>query len=374
MLELGINGYTRQEVIDQLHGKKGSRGLVKIRYDLLNRQDVKLGELAVQSGRVSMNSLAEIKRTASFELTEQEAQDVDWLNDRIRPVFCLKMPDGGIAEWPLGVFILSSPTRKDENKQVKRSIEAYDSSLILKEDKFTDRYIVAAGTKYTDVIIDILNSAGIWKINITDHPGTLATDREFEIGTTKLYAVNELLAAINYTSLWVDENGYFVAQPYVLPSSRDPEYEYRTDDLSIIHPDSGVEELDLFGVPNTWVRYVSNPDRAVILRSEYINDLSTSPTSTINRGRTIVDIDSVEDIYDQTTLDEYTLRIAYNANQIYGKFEFATALMPHHSYYNCLFIEYDGLNIAQKYMESSWSMDLHANGVMRHSCRRVIQI
>src|SRR5690606_18616266 len=119
-------------------------------------------------------------------------------------------------------FILSSPTRKDENKQVKRPIEAYDSSLILKEDKLTDRYTIAAGTKYTDAIIDILNAAGIWKITIIDHPGTLATDREFEIGTSKLFAVNELLAAINYTSLWVDENGYFVAQPYVLPSSRDP--------------------------------------------------------------------------------------------------------------------------------------------------------
>ena len=44
-------------------------------------------------------------------------------------------------EWPLGVFLLSSPTRKDENKQIKRSIEAYDSSLILKEDKFIDRYV-----------------------------------------------------------------------------------------------------------------------------------------------------------------------------------------------------------------------------------------
>lgn len=373
MLDLAVNGYTAEQVIDALHGRSGSRGKVTFRYELLSKEDVKLGELQAQPGRVALNSLAEIKRTAVFQITEGEGQDIDWLSDRIRPVFCLTMPDGGMIEWPLGVFILSSPIRKDENKQVKRSIEAYDSSLILKEDKFTDRYTIAAGTKYTEAIIDILNAAGIWKINIIDHPGTLATDREFEIGTTKLTAINELLAAINYTSLWVDENGYFIAQPYVLPSSRDPEYEYRTDDLSVIHPGS-TEELDLFAVPNKWVRYVSNPDRAVILRSEYTNDLSTSPTSTINRGRTIVDIDHVEDIYDQATLDEYVKRIAYNANQIYGKFEFATALMPHHSYYNCLFVEYDPLGISHKYMESSWTMDLHANGVMTHSCRRVIQI
>lgn len=374
MLDLAVNGYTKEQVIDSLHGRSGSRGKVTFRYDLLSKDDVKLGELQAQPGRVAMNSLAEIKRTAVFQVTEGEGKDIDWLSDRIRPVFCLKMPDGGTVEWPLGVFILSSPTRKDENRKVKRSIEAYDSSLILKEDKFTDRYKIDAGTKYTTAIIDILNNAGVWKTNIIDHLGTLATDREFEIGTEKLFAVNELLAAINYTSLWVDENGYFVAQPYALPSNRDPEYEYRTNDLSIIHPDSGVEELDLFGVANMWVRYVSNPDRAVILRSEYVNDLSTSPTSTINRGRTTVDIDSVEDIYDQVTLDDYVKRIAYNANQIYGKFEFATALMPHHSYYNCLFVEYDPLGISHKYMESSWTMDLHANGVMTHSCRRVIQI
>lgn len=373
MLNLAVNGYTRQQVIEQLHGRRGRRGLVKFRYDLLNKEEIKIGELTAQPGKITMNSLAEIKRTAVFQIIEQEGKDIDWLNDRIRPVFCLKMPDGGWAEWPLGVFLLSSPTRKDENGTIKRDIEAYDGSLILKEDKFIDRYFIPAGTKYTTAINEILNAIGIWKINILDHPGTLAVDKEFEIGTEKLFAINELLAAINYTSLWVDENGYFVAQPYVLPSNRDPEYEYRTDDLSIIHP-GATEELDLFSVPNKWVRYVSNPDRAVILRSEYTNDLSTSPTSTINRGRTIVDIEAVDDIADQATLDEYTKRIAYNASQVYGKFEFSTALMPHHSYYNCLFVEHTGFGIAHKYMESSWSMDLHANGVMTHSCRRVINI
>jgi len=372
MLDLAVNGYTRQQVIDNLHGRSGSRGIIKFRYELLSKEDVKLGELTAQPGRVALNSLAEIKRTAVFQTTEQEGQYIDWLSDRIRPVFCLQMPDGGWAEWSLGVFILSSPSRKDENKQIKRSIEAYDSSLILKEDKFTDRYRIAAGAKYTTAIISILNGAGIWKVNILDHAGTLAADIEFEIGTSKLFAVNELLTAINYTSLWVDENGYFVAQPYVLPSSKDPEYEYRTNDISIIHP-GGTEELDLFAVPNKWVRYVSNPDM-ILLRSEYTNGLSTSPTSTINRGRTIVDIDDVDDILDQSTLDAYTKRIAYAASQVYGQFDFSTALMPHHSYYNCLFVEHTGFNIAHKYMESSWSMDLQAGGVMTHNCRRVIQI
>ena len=373
MLELGIGGYTRQEVIDVLHGRSGSRGIVKFRCDLLNREEIRIGELAVESGNVRMDSLAEIKRTARFTITEQEAQDIDWLSDRIRPVFLLQMPDGGWIEWPLGIFMPSSPTRKSDGGRIVREVEAYDTSLILKEDKFTDRYIIPAGTKYVEAVADILYGVGIWKVNILDHPGVLSVDREFEIGTAKLTAINELLAAINYTSIWVDENGFLTSKPYQLPSDREAEYEYRTDDISIIHP-GATEELDLFSVPNKWVRYVSNPDVGVVLRSEYTNDLSVSPTSTVRRGRVITDAEAVDDIADQETLDAYVRRIAYQASQVYGHLEFSTAVMPHHSFYDCLYIEHKGLGVSSKYMESSWELPLQADGAMTHSCRKVIRI
>ena len=374
MLELAVNGYTRDEVIDQLHGLTGSRGAIKFRYDLLSKEDIKLGEVDAQSGRVALDSLAEIKRTAVFRITEQEGQDIDWMNDRIQPVFCLQMPDKGFAEWPLGIFLLPSPDRKDENNKIKRDIEAYDTIQILVEDKFIDRYRIAAGTKYTVAIQTLLNSAGIWKAKLIDHPGTLAADKEYEIGTTKLQVINQLLTEINYTSLWVDETGYFIGQPYVLPASREAEYDkYKNDEISIIHPGS-TESLDIFNLPNQWVRYISNPDKGVTLRSVYTNDLASSPTSTVNRGRMIVDIESVDDIYDQATLDAYVKRIAYEASQVYAKFDFSSALMPHHSFLDCLFIEHTLYGISDKYIESSWSMELQTGGRMTHSCRRVIQI
>ena len=126
MLDLAVNGYTAEQVIDALHGRSGSRGKVTFRYDLLSNEDVKLGELQAQPGRVALNSLAEIKRTAVFQITEQEGKDIDWLSDRIRPVFCLTMPDGGLlsGRW---VFLLS-PTRR---MRISRSngIEACDNSL-----------------------------------------------------------------------------------------------------------------------------------------------------------------------------------------------------------------------------------------------------
>lgn len=367
MISLEVSGYTKAEVKKQLHSER----VVKFRYELLNRHDMKIGELTVlPGGFITLNSLAQIKRTANFKI--KEANDIDWLNDRIRPVFCLRMPDGGWAEWPLGIFLISSPTAKIDYGVRFRETECYDSSLILVEDKFEDRYFIPAGTIYSDAIETILSGAGVWKTNITQHTGVTAVDKEFEIGTSRLTAVNQLLSEINYTSLWVDEYGHFVAKPYVIPSDREAEYEYRNDELSIIFPGS-VQEEDLFSVPNKWVLSASNPEREP-LRSVYINDVPASRTSTFSRGRTIVDFRELIDVFDQDTLDAKAKRFAYEASQIYGNFVFETALMPHHSYSDVLFVEHSGHGISAKYTETSWNITLSHSGRMQHEARRVIHI
>lgn len=77
MLSLAVNGYSEKAVINQLHAHKGMRE-VKFRYDLLNKHDVKIGELTSKQGsNINFNSLAEIKRTATFSFKESELQDVD---------------------------------------------------------------------------------------------------------------------------------------------------------------------------------------------------------------------------------------------------------------------------------------------------------
>ena len=365
MISLAVNGYSRDEIVKQLHSSR----VVKFRYNLLNKHNVKIGELDVRpGGRVALNSLAEIKRTALFTVKDA---DIDWLNDRIQPVFSLRMP-GGWAEWPLGIFLMASPTAKFEGGVRYREVECYDMSLILVEDKVDNRHIIPAGTTYTTAIETLLSDSGIWKTNITPHAGEIAVDKEFEIGTSKLTIINQLLSEINYTSLYIDEHGYATAHPYMIPIEREAEYTYRNDDLSVIHPGSVVEE-DLFSIPNKWVLVASNPEQEP-LRSVYVNDLPTSRTSTISRGRTIVDYREIDDIYDQSTLDDRAKRQAYETSQIYGRFIFDTALMPHHSYLDMLFVEHAEHGIAAKYTETSWEMTLADYGRMRHETRRVIHI
>lgn len=357
-----------QEIKDILHFKQGKRE-VTFRYDLLNYDEIKIGELTALDGSLGLNSLAQIKRRGRFNIKDTEINDVDWVNDRIRPVYILN----GEHEFPLGVFMMASPVKRFAGDSIYRNIEAYDTSLIIREDKFDNRYRVIKGANYVTVIRQILNSAGIWKVNIPANAATLRTDREFEIGTSKLEVVNALLSEINYTSIWVDEAGYFRSSPYQVPNERQPEYIYKNDQMSVIIPDTLSEEADFFNVPNKWVVVASNPE-AEALRSVYTNQNSASPASTVNRRRTIVDFRQVDDIAGQAALDDYVRRIAYEASNVYGRYVFSTALMPHHTYMDCIYCEHTRFGIKDKYIETNWGMDLSNGGTMTHSCRRVIQI
>lgn len=363
-------GYTRQQIIDALHAKHASR-VIKFRYDLLNRQEIKIGTLDnVVSGEVSMASLAtEIKRAARFYMKENK--DIDWLNDRVQPFCMLRMPDGWV-EWSLGIFLLNSPKRKEQNRQVYRDIEAYDGLQVLLDDKFDSRYAIASGTKYITAIQNIFFTLGITKINIPNTDLILGITKEFEIGTAKLRAINELLGELNYTSLWVDERGYYTAMPYIIPSDRAIDYQYKDDELSIIYP--GLEEeLDLFSVPNKFVVVQSNAE-AEPLVSTYTNENPASVTSTVSRDRTIVDFRQVDNIANQAALDNRTKRIAFESSQVYGHTEFETAIMPIHSYSDLLQIQYSALRINDRYVETNWAIPLQAGARMKHRARKVVAI
>lgn len=369
MLSLEKNGYSEQEIIKALHSNRE----ISIKYNLLNKYDMNIGQLEIPQygNNIEMNSLAEIKRIGNFTVKENELNDIDWLNDRIQPVFCLKMPNG-FVEWSLGIFLISSPAKMEVKGQIYRNIEAYDSSLILKEDKFDNRYMIRSGTNYIDAITDIINSSFINKVHLIDKGYRLAKDKEFEIGTTKLEAINVLLKEINYTSIFVDENGFFTSGEYILPINKNVDYSYRNNDVSIIYP-GAKKELDLFNVPNIWIITATNPE-SIPLTSKYKNDSIVSMTSTYKRKRNIVKIVKLDNILDQATLDNYTQKIVFEDSQVYEKTIFETALMPHHSYNDLLFIDHSNLGIATNYIETRWTMDLKIGGRMKHECRKVVNI
>lgn len=364
------NGYSKEKILEQLHFKYGSN-TVKFKYDLLDKNEIKIGTLDnVISGEISMASLAQIKRTARFSIIDKG--NIDWLNDRIQPIYMLKMPDGGWVKWSLGIFIPSTPSKTETGGVIYREVEAYDGLVVLKDDKFSSRYVIPGGTNYSEAIYQLLFDSGIQKINIDITDKILPSSREFEIGTEILSAVNQLLSEINYTTLTVDEYGYYTSKKYISPSDRVAEYTYADDELSILS--SGInEELDIFGVPNIWVVVVSNPELEPLI-SVYENNNPESITSTISRDRNIVDYREIDSIADQSSLDDYVKRIANNASQVYGHVIFETALNPLHSYSDVLNLKYGPLSIDDKFSETKWTLPLQAGAKMVHEVRRVVSI
>jgi hypothetical protein len=344
------------------------------RYELLDLNNAFVADLDnVLGGKVSMSWLAPIKRTAEFVLRESDI-DIEWLTDRIKPWIRLHLPpygDDDWVEWPLGVFLLSSPTRTvDAAGVVRRQVIGYDQLQVLSDDKIADRYTVAAGSVHTDEVLTLLG--GDFTYRCTAHSSVTRVDREWPPGTSKLSMINDLLSAINYKSLFFDEDGVAVIEPYVSPSVRTEEYTYADDETSLILPDVE-QELDLFGVANSWVLVVSNPD-APALTSTYTNNNPASPTSTVRRGRTITDYREEEEAADQATLDAKVSRLALEASQVYEHVRFSTGINPLHSCNDVYRIALIGLAINSTFVETKWELPLQAGAEMTHEARRLVSI
>jgi len=392
MQSLAVSGYTEAQVIAALHSPNRQ---IAFRYDLLDSSNkFKKALTTVLSANITNNSEAIIKRTAKFILRDDPV--INYLSDRIKPWVRIKMPAetpqisyifqspyfpvevgiipalGGWAEFPQGVFLLSTPPRKEDSTGVYREIEAYDLLQLLTDDKVDARYTVAAGVNYITTIGTVLTGAGLTDQNLTPTTLTLPATRDWEPGTTKLQIINDLLGAINYFSLEFDENGQAIAKPYVSPDARASEYTYKNDSTSVIFP--GVEQhIDLFAVPNKWVLVKSEPD-AVALIGTYTNTAASSPTSTVSRGRTIVNYQSKVEAADQATITALAQRATYEASQIYEVIPFETAIMPFHSNADSLILEHTRLGISAKYAEVSWSFELKPGGRMKHELRRTVTI
>lgn len=365
---LAKNGYTDKEILNFLQSNR----TIAFEFEIMDNKERVITH-ANAAGNVSFNSSSEIMGTASLQIQEENLLEYSkfYSDMRVRPIFKLKTPNGWV-NYPLGVFIMTSPSRKESNNTVYWDVDCYDKGIILKEDKLQDRLFIAAGSNYVSQVKNILLSAGIDRYVIESTTLVTGMDLEFEIGTSKLEVINDLLYAINFYPIHFNSNGFAETGRYVEPMQRETEFGYMTGDESVILPET-TQKSDLFNVPNVVIRYINNPD-AEFLRSIYVNDNPNSSVSTVRRGRRIVDVESVEDMADQNTLDAYTKRVAIEKSQAYDSVHMSTAIMPMHGFRNCIFIREDKLNIQTKYIEYAWSMDLEPGGSMAHELKRVVYL
>lgn len=95
------NQYTAEEIEAALRGATGTRQF-SFRYELLDENNKKLRDLdQVRSAKISQNWLADIKRTAQFDLksgNNTTVDPIDYLKHRIKPWVRLHMPPKAIPD------------------------------------------------------------------------------------------------------------------------------------------------------------------------------------------------------------------------------------------------------------------------------------
>ncbi len=271
------------------------------RWDILNLDDLRLGELGVTGGALSWSVDREIRSTGM--LTWAGLTVPEWTQIRVQPWVSIDFADGTTDSWPLGVYLPATPTIHWSDAVATADVDLYDKLLILVEDKVNATFAVPAGAVVTQQVEAIIASAGESRVSIAASTATLRSAMVWEPGTSKLRIINDLLAAINYFSLWVDGYGYFRSDPYQAPQYRVVRRSY-TDGVDSIYSPDFAHDRDTFSVPNV-VTLISRADGVTpALRSTSRNDDPADPLSTVSRGREIEVVDVGVEAASQVILDD----------------------------------------------------------------------
>lgn len=289
----------------------------------------------------------------------------DMLNDELRPV---QIIDG--VEHPCGVFHAASYQEQITEAGRMMSIEAYDKCFILQETTVETTLFVASTTEYTTIIAQMLTDAGIKNYIIEPSSATLMSAREWETGTDYLTIVNELLAEINYDSIWFDDRGYGILKPHSDPAADNIAHTYQGTDVSSVLSYNATESVDIFGKPNVFICICENPDLPAPLVATSVNDSAVSSLSTIRRGRRIAQVFKIDNIASQTALQEYADRIRFESMMSAETLAITTASMPGHGIGDTVAVvhhEFGGI-----YRETGWKLTLGVGQLMQHNLQRKV--
>lgn len=329
------------------------------KYQLLNNKNEFIKELdCVEKANVTYSALSRLKQKATIEVTLDKMATIN-VNNRIRVIHVLN----GV-ETSLGTFLMATPVQEVDTLFKTVYIECYSTLWLLDANKTIGRLVIGIGTNVVNEVKRLLEGYGV-QVLIDSSVKTTSVAREWEIGTPILNVCNDLLQSINYTPLFVNADGDYIAKPYVLPTDREIDFEYREDDVKNILESNLTSELDYFDVPNVFVKFVNNPETPDLI-AVYENTNPQSPTSTANRPRNVHN-EEVQDASDIQTLMDMCKRDLENATSKYHKVTIKTAINPKHGYMNTIFLNLNG--VKGKFSETSFDIDCTTGGTMTHQLR-----
>lgn len=323
-----------------------------------------LRALADSPAQLRMDDTAEIKTSLSGSFAP--SSDIDWLQDEIRPELIL---DG--TPYPLGVFAPATVSESRSETSVSLQVEAYDRCWRVR-DTYTEGILsLAEGTNYITAVKQLLTAAGIAAVIETPTSAALSEIREdWDVGTSYLEIINELLSEINYKPLYFNAQGAAVLEPFFVPTAENIQHVLDSNEIRTLMLPANERSTDIYSAPNVFLCICSNPDKDGVLTATAVNDNPQSPLSVQRRGRRIMRVENVNNIASQSELDAYAARLR-NESLFTGEvITVSTALFPGFGVDDVTALVLPDLTAICK--ERRWEMDLRVGGDMKHTLERVV--
>lgn len=231
----------------------------------------------VISCTIDRDSDAQTLGSASLDMAES-------LGECYVRVYLITIQNGVREKHPLGTYLVQTPTYGFDGKIRDVTVDTYTPLLELKESPTPIGYYVAKKSNIMDIAYQLASEHCRAPVVKAECSTDLFNDFVANTSDTWLSFLIDLIANAKYTFA-LDEMGRILFSPKQDTASLQPVWTYTDDNSSILMPNLTIDH-DLYGIPN--VVEVIYSDGAESYYARVVNDDSSSPISTVNRGREIV--------------------------------------------------------------------------------------
>ena len=262
----------------------------------------------VKSGSITRDLGVETLGSATFDIEEP-------LGECYIRVYLITIQNGTKDKYPLGTYLIQTPSSKFDGKNKIVSVDAYTPLLELKENPPPIGYSVLKDTNIMETAYKITKEQVRAPVVAASCTETLFSDFVANTDDTWMTFLNDLMANAKYTFA-LDELGRILFSPKQDMASLQPVWTFDDSNSSILYPEINMD-YDLYGIPNVVEVIYSSDDRCYY--SRVVNDDSNSPTSTVSRGREIIHRVTEPILYGNPTdeqVNEYAVRLLRSLSSI----------------------------------------------------------
>lgn len=199
-------------------------------------------------------------------------------------VYLVAIQNGVSYRYPLGTFLVQTPSWSFDGKTKSISVDAYTPLIELKENLPPIGYSLLKEDNIMSMAYRLCREYTRAPVTETECPTTLHDNFVANTSDTWLTFISDLIANAKYV-FDLDELGRIIFLPKQDTASLQPVWTYNDDNSSILYPNISMDQ-DLYGIPNVVEVVYSNGNS--YYHARVVNDNPNSPISTVSRGREIV--------------------------------------------------------------------------------------